>query len=98
MTVDQLIYELSPSLTFVLPKGADGSADHAICIVKDLVFDPKYKVALKSCMETMHFVCGKQGFQELGMVLRFDNPEGVPKRKQFHYNRLGGDIHKKMCI
>ena len=96
MTVDELINNPSPTLTFVQPKGADGSADHAICIVNDLVFDPKYNVALKLCMETIHFVCGRQGFQELGMVLRFEHPESVPKRKHLHFGSRRGRRHKNL--
>ena len=83
MTPEELVSTTSEYITFVHPIGRDGSADHAICLVDDFIFDPKYKFALKLSMEALNFVCGKQGMHSLGEVMRFIMPQGVKKNKQY---------------
>ena len=89
MTPEELVSTTSEYITFVYPIGMDGSADHVVCVVNNLVFDPKYKFALKLSMEALNFVCGKQGMHSLGEVMRFNMPQGVKKNKQYR------DKHKR---
>ena len=49
--------------TVVVPQGRDGSVNHAVCIVDDLVFDSTQPKALKLCRETLDWVCGGQWMQ-----------------------------------
>jgi hypothetical protein len=41
LTVNDLIRCKTPYLTLVSPKGVGGSADHAVCVVDDIVFDAR---------------------------------------------------------
>ena len=77
----ELVTERTPYLTLLRPVGMDGSSDHAICVVDDLIFDPRLNYALKLCEESLHFVCGPKRMSHLGVVFRFCVPHGVHKRK-----------------
>jgi hypothetical protein len=81
ISVADLICCRTPYLTVVLPKGNDGSADHAVCVVDDLIFDARFSHALKLCDDTFKWVCGPKGVCQLGYVLRFCLPHGVKKTK-----------------
>jgi hypothetical protein len=81
LSVSDLIRFRTPYLTVVQPKGNDGSADHAICVVDDLVFDARFGHALKLCEDTFKWVCGPKGVCQLGHVIRFCKPHGVRKMK-----------------
>jgi hypothetical protein len=72
---------MTPHLTVVHPKGMDGSADHAVCVVDDIVFDARLTHALKLCEESFDWVCESWSMAEVGRVIRFCLPHGVPKRK-----------------
>jgi hypothetical protein len=41
LMVNHLIRCKTPYLTLVSPKGVDGSADHAVCVVENIVFDAR---------------------------------------------------------
>jgi hypothetical protein len=82
ISVADLICCRTPYLTVVHPKGNDGSADHAVCVVDDLIFDARFSHALKLCDDTFKWVCGPKSVCQLGHVLRFFLPHGVKKTKQ----------------
>jgi hypothetical protein len=71
----------TPYLTLVHPKGRDGSVDHAVCVVDDIIFDSTLTHAMKLCEESFHAVCGGKGMAELGRVIRFCMPIGVKHTK-----------------
>jgi hypothetical protein len=82
LTVNDLIRRCkTPYLTLVSPKGVNGSADHSVCVVDDVVFDARLSHVFKLCDETLMWVCGPKGVSELGTVHRFCLPHGVKKRK-----------------
>jgi hypothetical protein len=83
LIVNDLIRCKTPYLTVVVsPKGVDSSADHAVCVVDDIVFDARLSHdAFKLCDETLMCVCGPKGVSGLGTVHRFCLPHGVKKRK-----------------
>jgi hypothetical protein len=87
LTVNNLIRYRTPYLTVVSPKGVDGSADHAVCVVDNVGFDVRLSDALKLCDETLMWVCGPKGVSKLGSVHRFCLPHGVKKRKREHEMR-----------
>ena len=68
LTPDDLCNERSKYLHLICPVGKDSSRDHAIC-VDDLIFDARYKVALKLSIASLHFICGGEGMHKLGTVL-----------------------------
>jgi hypothetical protein len=67
----ELVNERTPFLTLIRPVGKDGSSDHAVCVVDDLIFDSRLAYALKLCEESLDLVCGSKGMAELGIVFRF---------------------------
>ena len=83
LTPQDLCEEKSKYLHLICPIGKDGSRNHAISIVDNLIFDARYKVALKLSIQSLNFVCGEDGMWELGTVLRFCNPFGVKKPKVY---------------
>jgi hypothetical protein len=53
LTVSNLIRCKTPYLTVVSPTGVDGSADHGVCVVDDIVFDARLSHAFKLCDENL---------------------------------------------
>jgi hypothetical protein len=81
MSVGEIVTRRTPFLTLVHPKGRDGSVDHAVCVVDDIIFDSTLTHAIKLCEESFHAVCGEEGMAELGRVIRFCIPKGVKHTK-----------------
>ena len=48
-----LLQKFTPFLKLVLPIARDGSTDHAICVVDDLIYDACVDHALKLKIETL---------------------------------------------
>jgi hypothetical protein len=48
LSLDELVCQRMPCLTIVQPIGNDGSQDHIVTVVDDLVFDTRLPVVLKS--------------------------------------------------
>jgi hypothetical protein len=92
MLVGEIVRSMTPHLTVVHPKGMDGSADHAVCVVVDaIVFYARLTHALKLRKKSFDWVCGPRGMAELGRVIRFCLPHGVPKRK--HERKIQHNWH-----
>jgi hypothetical protein len=81
MSVGDNVSSKTPYLTLVQQKGMDGSVDHAVCIVDDIIFDSTLTYALKLQEESFDRVCGPSGIAELGRVIRFCLPYGVKHTK-----------------
>jgi hypothetical protein len=81
LTREELVSERTPFLTLIRPVGNDGSIDHAVCVVDDLIFDARLPNALKLCAESLDMICGPKGMLHLGVVFRFCLPHGTNKRK-----------------
>ena len=89
MTLEDLTVP-TPYLTVVHPIGSDGSSDHAVCLVDDLIFDARLTTALKLTEESLHWICGEQGMERVGWVFRFSQPFGIrkgqSKMREINYN------------
>jgi hypothetical protein len=77
MLVGEIARSMTPHLTVVHPKGMDGSVDHAVCAVDDIIFDARLTHALKLREESFDWACGPRGMAELGRVVRFCLPHGL---------------------
>ena len=53
--------------------GKDGSSNHAITVVNDLVFDSTQPRAMKLKMETLDWICGKGGINYILEAFRFEH-------------------------
>ena len=70
-----LLQKFTPFLKLVLPIARNGCTNHAICVVDDLVYDACVDHALKLKMETLDWICGKGGCDNLGPVYCFDKAQ-----------------------
>jgi hypothetical protein len=77
---EELVSERTPFLTLIRLVGNDGSIDHAVCVVDDLIFDARLPKNLKLCSESLDMICGPKGMLQLGVVFRFCLPYGTHKR------------------
>jgi hypothetical protein len=76
LTVEDMTSILTKYPTVVIPLGIDGSVNHAICVVNDLIFDATQWCALKCKVESMSWICdsGTKGVAGVYEALRFQNP------------------------
>ena len=72
MTKEALISHQTSYLTLVLPIAKDGSTDHAICVVNDIIYDACVEHGLKLKMATLDWVCGRSECEKLGPVYFFN--------------------------
>ena len=80
MSIDDLVTQESRFITLVVPRGEDGSVNHAVCVVDDLVFDSTQEVALKLTAETLDWICGGSGMKEIKEAYRFNHGHGTKEK------------------
>ena len=80
ISIDTLVRQKTPYLTIVQPIGTDGSQDHIVTVVDDLVFDTRLNIALKLSRQAFQWICGNQGFWKLGRVYRFFESHNTSKK------------------
>jgi hypothetical protein len=94
MTWQDLLSDVTPFPTLVVPLQSNGSTSHVFCIVDDLIFDAIFPFALKLCVESVQWIFNNQD-TNIYAVYRFcrkaDIPdvkiEGTYKRQiQFHWD------------
>ena len=71
MTLKDLVGTRTEFPTVVIPKGRDGSVNHAVCVVDDLIFDSTQAFALKLTLPSFHWICGDCGCEEVYYAIRF---------------------------
>jgi hypothetical protein len=64
------------------PVGNDGSENHTITVVDDLIFDSTQPNALKLCADSVHWICGQQGCLRIKSAYRFEHPYKTKKKNQ----------------
>jgi hypothetical protein len=94
----ELVEQRTPFLTLIQPVGKDGSKDHAVCVVDDLIFDARLPNALKLCEASLDMICGPKGMLHLGVVLRFCLPHGTHKRKWEREMKVNCMLHSKTSV
>ena len=74
------VFEYTPFPTVLIPIGADGSVNHAVCLVDDLIFDSTLTYALKCTPESMDWICTGQcgGFVGVQQAIRFSASINCP--------------------
>jgi pyrimidine operon attenuation protein/uracil phosphoribosyltransferase len=58
--------------TVVIPHGNDGSNNHAIVVVDDIIFDTTQVYALRLCRESLDWICGEKGMASIDIAIRFN--------------------------
>ena len=86
MSIETLVQSRSPYFKIVVPFGNDGTGDHAVAVVDDLIFDSRLQNPLKLRKQSLDWVCGPKGCEKLGPVFHFCESfgcgKGVKKRKE----------------
>jgi hypothetical protein len=72
LTKKQFLEERTPYPTVVIPLCTDGSVSHAFCAVDDLIFDSTQVKALKLREDSLDWICGASGCQNIYLALRFN--------------------------
>ena len=72
LQAEQIVSEESPNPTLMQLIGNDGSGDHAVAVVDNLIFDARLEHALTLSVDALNWVCGKHGLKAIGIAVRFD--------------------------
>ena len=72
ISVSDLIDTQTRFPTLVIPFGHDGSNNHAIVVIDDLIFDSTQASALKLSRESLDWICGEGGIASIDIALRFN--------------------------
>ena len=74
------VYKYTPFPTVLIPIGSDGSVNHAVCVVDDLIFDSTLPYALKCLPQSMDWICAEKqhGFMAIKQALRFSSSIKCP--------------------
>ena len=94
MTWDDLLLNVTPYPTVVIPKLSSGQATHAFCVVDDLIFDSTTPNALKLSGDSVRWLFHEE-FPEIYQVIRFNrkvSPKGskiwdrYDRQPQYHWD------------
>ena len=79
LTPKCLYDELTPYPTVVLLEGSDGSVDHAVTVIDNLVFDSTVQHPLRVCLESLKWICGGE-VESIVAARRFFRPHGTKQK------------------
>ena len=65
----------------IIPLACDGQVSHAVCVIDDLLFDSTQKRAMKFVMDSLHWSCGRCGFEGVWEAYRL-TPYGCKEEKR----------------
>ncbi len=82
ISMDELINNKTPFPTLVVPCGVDGSLNHAVVVVDDLIFDSTQEHPLKLSRESLDWICGGDGISSLNCVLRWNRSHASNEKWQ----------------
>ena len=71
ISIQELVRDVSPYPTFVIPKPVDYDVGHAIAVVDDLIFDSTQDYALKLCKASLDWICGEGGCDSIYLAMHF---------------------------
>jgi hypothetical protein len=71
MTIEEILSTPTRYPTLLILIGKDGSTNHAVTVVDDLIFDSTQKFALKLKKESFDWICGGEGIAAFNAVYRF---------------------------
>jgi len=65
LDLEDLIRNKTTRPLVLIPLACDGQVSHAVCIIDDLVFDSTQQRAMKLIMDSLHWSCGRCGFESV---------------------------------
>jgi sentrin-specific protease 1 len=83
LSIEELINKKTRFPTVVVPLGKDGSNNHAIVVINDLILDSTQAFAMKLCRESLDWICGDMGIDVIDVALRFNRSHGTKKKLQY---------------
>ena len=86
LTWDEILLDITPFPTVVIPRLPCGLATHAFCVVDDLIFDSTTPKALKLCLDSIKWLF-REVLPEVYQVLRF-NRKSHQRDVQFGSNTI----------
>jgi hypothetical protein len=82
LLIEDLIMTKTRFPTVIFPVANDGSANHAVVVIDDLIFDSTQAYALKLCRESLDWICGDMGIASINVCLRFNRGYGTKDKLQ----------------
>jgi hypothetical protein len=87
LSIEDLITTKTRFPTVIIPWGNDGSYNHAVVVIDDIIFDSTQAFALKLCRESLDWICGDKGIASIYIALRF-NRGNATKDKLEHIDTV----------
>ena len=81
IAANEILQKHDPFPMLVVLIGNDGSSNHAVTILDDLIFDSTQPYAIKKSRKSLDWLCGDDGFTKLGVAYLF-NQKFASKRPQ----------------
>ena len=72
MSLEQLCLDKTCYPTLVLPCANDEATNHVFCVIDDLIFDSTQTCAMKLCLESINWICGKDGCDSILVAYHFN--------------------------
>jgi hypothetical protein len=82
LSIQDLLENNTRFPTVIIPYGKDGSNNHALVVVDDLIFDSTQIHATKLCHESLDWICGEKGIASINIALRFNQSFGTKEKLQ----------------
>jgi hypothetical protein len=80
LSIPDLIEKRTRFPTVVIPYGRDRSNNHSFVVVDDLIFDSTQPCAMKLCLESLDWICGKYGIGSIDVAFRFNAGHGTKEK------------------
>jgi hypothetical protein len=82
LSIEDLITEKTRFPTVIIPLAKDGSFNHAVVVIDDIIFDSTQAFALKLCHESLDWICGDKGIASIYIGLRFNRANATKDKLQ----------------
>ena len=80
INLDELCHLNSPFPFVAILRGRDGSTNHAVTIVDDIIFDSTLEYAMKLRIQSFHWICGIGGCDGIHTGIHFNDNYNYKKR------------------
>jgi hypothetical protein len=89
LSIEDLITTRTRFPTIIIPLGNDGSYNHAVVVIDDIIFYSTQEFALKLCRESLDWICGDKGIASTYIALRFNRGNATLFENTWIVSHLG---------
>jgi len=82
LQLEELLREGTTRPVLMILLGNDGSNDHAVCAIDDLLFDSTQRFAMKLCLASLNWVCGTCGFDRVWAAYELHSDHGTEEHRR----------------